>query len=297
LIYPITEQLISKMLGIKRENEMDFPLLIFTDLDGTLLDHHSYSFSGAAKALQHLHQYSIPVVLASSKTRAELQRLQQQLGLNEPFIAENGGGVFIPAGYSILDTHALEKMDNYSTKQFGKPYHYIRKIFATVRSKYNIKGFGDMTVEEIMAATGLNKEDALLAGKRDFSEPFLFLSEPLLQELKEEVADHGLKITRGGRFYHLMAAEQDKGYAVAETRRLFQAACPNKFITVGLGDAENDLPMLKTVDIPVLIPKPDGSYENTDMQGLRKSPYPGSKGWGAAIMAILDDYQLAPTKK
>jgi mannosyl-3-phosphoglycerate phosphatase len=271
---------------------MNFPLLIFTDLDGTLLDHHSYSFTGAEEALQRLRQHCIPLILTSSKTRAELQTLQEKLGINDPFIAENGGGVFIPSGYAMLDTDALEKFDDYCGKQFGRPYSYIRTIFATIRSKYNIRGFGDMTVEEVMAATGLSKTDALLARRRDFSEPFSFLAEPRLQELKEEVADHGLTVTRGGRFYHLMAAGQDKGHAVTETTRLFQAGCRDKIVTIGLGDAENDYSMLKVVDIRVLIPKPDGSYENMALHGLRKSPYPGSKGWGEAMAAILDDFKL-----
>jgi mannosyl-3-phosphoglycerate phosphatase len=275
---------------------MDFPLLIFTDMDGTLLDHHSYSFKGAEEALQRLRQHSIPIILTSSKTRTELQALQEKLGLNEPLISENGGGIFIPSDYAMLDTTKFEKSGDYCSIQFGRPYTYIRKIFETIQTKYNIRGFGDMTLEEIMEATGLLKADAFLALQRDFSEPFRFLAEPRLQELQEEVAGHGLTVTRGGRFYHLMAAGQDKGLAVAETSRLFQARCPDKIVTIGLGDAENDYLMLKVVDIRVLIPKPDGSYENMDLSHLRKAPYPGSKGWGAAILEILDDFQLASPK-
>jgi len=272
---------------------MNFPLIVFTDLDGTLLDHDSYSFNGAVKALQRLRQHSIPIILTSSKTRVEIQSLQKKLGLNEPFITENGGGVFIPAGYSLPESRTLKIQDSYYTKQFGKPYNYIRNVFETIRSKYNIKGFGDMTIEEIMAATDLAREDAVLAAQRDFTEPFLFMSESFLQELNEDISDHGLKITRGGRFFHLMAAEQDKGQAVSETLNLFQAGSSDKIISIGLGDAENDFSMLKAVDIPVLIPKPDGSFENLHLPGLRKPPYPGSKGWGSAIMAILDEYKLA----
>jgi mannosyl-3-phosphoglycerate phosphatase len=275
---------------------MDFPLLIFTDLDGTLLDHHSYSFEGAEEALHRLQQHSIPIILTSSKTRAELQTLQEKLGLNEPFIAENGGGVFIPSGYAMLNTNSFEKLGDYSVKPFGKPYSYIRTIFESIRSRYYLKGFGDMTVDEIMKTTGLLKADALQALQRDFSEPFLFLGEQRLPELKEEVSGHGLTVTRGGRFYHLMGAGQDKGRAVAETTRLFQAECPDKIITVGLGDAENDYPMLIEVDIPVLIPKPDGSYEDFDLQELNKSPYPGSRGWGAVISTILDEFHMETFK-
>ena len=272
---------------------MDFPLLIFTDLDGTLLDHHSYSFQGAEEALQRLHRHSIPVILTSSKTRMELLKLQERLGLDEPFIAENGGGVFVPGAYEMPAGNAFEKIGNYRVKQFGKPYNYIRKVFAKLQPKYNLRGFGDMAVKEIISATGLDREGAILAQQRDFSEPFLFLAEPRVQELQEEAAEHGLAVTRGGRFYHLISAGQDKGRALTETTLLFQAGCPDKLVTVGFGDAENDFPMLRVVDIPVLIPKPDGSYADINLHGMKKAPYPGSRGWGAAMTKILSDFQIA----
>ena len=269
---------------------MDFPLLIFTDLDGTLLDHHSYSFQGAAKAMKRLRQHAVPLVFASSKTRAELQELQNRLALHQPFIAENGGGLFIPADYAMIDVHGLEQLNGYYVKRFGRPYQEIRKTFATLKSKYPITGFGDMSVAAIISTTGLARKDAVLAAQRDFTEPFLLDAVADLQELAKEAAVHGLKITRGGRFFHLIGADQNKGLAVAETLKLFQAGCSERVLTVGLGDAENDFPMLKAVDIPVLIPKPDGSFENLTLPGLQKAPYPGSRGWGAAVMAIMDRY-------
>lgn len=271
---------------------MAFPLLIFTDLDGTLLDHHTYSFSGAAEALQRLHQLSVPVILTSSKTRAEIQSLQEKLGLYEPFITENGGGIFLPSGHPLEDKDFFKPLGLNRGIQFGKPYTIIRDIFEKFRHAFNLKGFGDMTVDEIVRHTGLDRHEASLAMQRDFSEPFLFLGEPRPGELKEEVADHGLTVTRGGRFYHLMSSGQDKGVAVKETTRLFQADRDDRLVTIALGDAENDMVMLRVVDIPVLIPKHDGSYENIKIAGLHKAPYPGSRGWGAAINKILDDFQL-----
>lgn len=270
---------------------MEFPLLIFTDLDGSLLDHHSYSLTGAEDALLRLHQLAIPLILTSSKTRAEIQKLQNRLGLHEAFITENGGGIFLPPGHPFQDSTEFEEFGAYRCKLFGRPYTYIREIFVQLQGRYNLKGFGDMSVEEIMQATGLNREEALLAGKRDFTEPFLFLADPRPREMKEEVASHGLTVTRGGRFYHLMSAGQDKGLAVAETAGLFQAECQDKIITVALGDAENDFAMLAAVDIPVLIPKPDGRYEDINLHGLRRAPYPGSKGWGAVVTEILDEFE------
>ena len=275
---------------------MNFPLLIFTDLDGSLLDHDSYSFTGAEKALRRLHELSVPLILTSSKTRAEIQKLQNRLGLNEAFISENGGGIFLPPGHPLQDVNDLQQMNGYRGKPFGRPYSEIRKIFCKFSKRFGLKGFGDMTVEEVIGHTGLPREEAILARQRDFSEPFLFLAGHSLDALKEELAGHAMTVTRGGRFYHLIAAGQDKGRAVAETRDLFQAGLQGRPAAVGVGDAENDYSMLKAVDIPVLIPRPDGSFCNMAVAGLRKALFPGSKGWGISIMAVLEQLQKAGNK-
>jgi mannosyl-3-phosphoglycerate phosphatase len=266
---------------------MDFPLLIFSDLDGTLLDHHTYSFQGAVEALQRLRQLSIPLILTSSKTRREIQQLQQQLGLNEAFISENGGGIFFPRDYPVMKCETCRDFAGYRAVLFGRSYADIRTMFAGFRKKYALQGFGDMSINEIMEVTGLDRESALFAAERDFSEPFLFVKESRPEELSEEAAAHDLTVTKGGRFYHLMAAGQDKGRAVRETVKLFRNNISDRIITVGLGDAPNDYPMLRAVDVPVLIPGPDGRYAEMKITGLRKAPFPGSRGWGIIIADIL----------
>ena len=67
------------------------PLLVFSDLDGTLLDSHSYDWQPAAPWLSRLREANVPVILCSSKTSAEMLYLQKTLGLQGlPLIAENG---------------------------------------------------------------------------------------------------------------------------------------------------------------------------------------------------------------
>jgi mannosyl-3-phosphoglycerate phosphatase len=273
----------------RKDMPMNLSLLIFTDLDGTLLDYHTYSFQGAVAALGRLREHSVPLILVSSKTRAEILKLQARLGLNEPFISENGGAVFFPSGHALQAAAASSPFNGYRGIIFGRPYAYIRHVFAQFSRKYTLKGFGDMTVEEIMRRTGLDREEAALAARRDFSEPFLFLAAPRPGEMAKEAASVGLAITRGGRFYHLIRAGQDKGRAVAETVRLFRSEAGEQLVTVGLGDAENDRTMLEAVDIPVLIPGPDGTCEQMEIPGLRKAPLPGSRGWGMIIAKILDE--------
>jgi HAD superfamily hydrolase (TIGR01484 family) len=69
--------------------------VVFSDLDGTLLDHETYSFDAARPGLDALKSRGIPLILASSKTRAEMQDLAPQLGA-AGLIFENGGGLEWP---------------------------------------------------------------------------------------------------------------------------------------------------------------------------------------------------------
>ncbi len=196
---------------------MDFPLLVFTDLDGTLLDHQSYSFQGAAETLQRLQHFAIPLILTSSKTRVELEAVQEKLRLHAPFIAENGGGLYNPRVYDLPAIFVLETAGDYYTMVFGRPYSFIREVFETLRPRYSIQGFGDMALDEIIALTGLPEEDAERARQRDFSEPFIFLAEPRLEKLQEEAGAHGLQVVRGGRFFHLLGCTANNNTDIGDT--------------------------------------------------------------------------------
>ncbi|MFH0811726.1 MAG: HAD hydrolase family protein [Pseudomonadota bacterium] len=80
-------------------------IIIFTDLDDTLLDTYTHSFERALPALEFLKQKAIPLILCSSKTKREIEFYRKKLGNNHPFISENGGGINYPAASSgVLDS-------------------------------------------------------------------------------------------------------------------------------------------------------------------------------------------------
>ena len=262
--------------------------LIFTDLDGTLLNHEDYRWEGAKEALEVIRKRAIPLVMTTSKTRLEVAALQKDLGICEPLIVENGGGIFYPDGYRGLELSRLPLKEGWRVQVLGEPYEVIRAFCLRHREAFGLKGFGDMEVREIMEATGLDEASARMAKAREFTEPFL-MSAPEKREQLEILAEAaGLKLTKGGRFYHLIGAGQDKGRAVEETTTRFEMAWEMAPETIALGDSPNDFPMLKAVRHPVLIPHPDGSFEALSLPGLQKAPYPGSKGWGISVLEVLD---------
>lgn len=263
-------------------------LIIFTDLDGSLLDHADYSFAGAARALAALKAAGVPLVMTTSKTRPEVEELQDRLGMVHPFIVENGGGIFFPPGYPVAASEGPEAAGPYQMVRLGEPYQRIRDFFATVREPFQLRGFGDMDVTEIKERTDLSLQAAQMAGCRDFSEPFVFLGPERIVELAPLATRAGLSITRGGRFYHLIGSGQSKGRAVRIATRILRQHEARPVTTVGLGDSKNDLPMFAEVDIAILIPHPDGTHEPLARPGLYRADLPGSTGWGKAVLEILD---------
>jgi mannosyl-3-phosphoglycerate phosphatase len=263
-------------------------LLIFTDLDGSLLDHDGYSVAGARPALARIRRLAIPLIFTTSKTRAEVEALQGELVMDQPFIVENGGGFFLPPAFDDLPLPAAERCGRYRLLRFGVDYPGLRAFLREHGPGFGVRGFGDMSLAEVMERTGLTARQAIRAKTREFTEPFV--GPENLEEFRALAAARGLTITRGGRFYHLMGGEQDKGRAVRAAIRAWRHA-GRPVLAIGLGDSENDESLLANVEIPVQIPAPDGSFAKLAVTPLVRAASPGSSGWGMAVMGLLDDWE------
>ena len=88
-------------------------LVIFTDLDGTLLDARNYSWRAAQPALDQLRRRRVPVVFCTSKTRAEILPLREELRNADPFVAENGGAIYVPRSYFPFPLPAVKLIAHY----------------------------------------------------------------------------------------------------------------------------------------------------------------------------------------
>ncbi len=264
-------------------------VVIFTDLDGTLLDPFSYSWEAAQPALTLIKKKAVPLVICSSKTRAEIETIRNSLDNHDPLICENGGGIFIPKTYFDFSFTFHKETAYYEIIELGTPYAQLRKVLCTVAQQTGIelKGFGDFSVDEITAQTGLPIEAAQLAKQREYDEPFVLIgSEDQGKRVLQLITQWGLHWTKGSRYYHLTGSN-DKGKAVKLLVNLFKQK-HGKVITIGLGDSLNDLPMLQVVDYPILVQKPGGQYEESvRLSGLLKVQGVGPEGWRTAVLKLL----------
>jgi mannosyl-3-phosphoglycerate phosphatase len=263
-------------------------VLIFTALDDALLDHDSYSYDAAKAGLAYIRRRQIPLIFITSKTRMEIERLQADMQIREPFIAENGAAVFFPDGYRNFKIDAGFRSPPYTAIHLGATCSEIRRFVYSVKERFGIKGFGNLRVEEIAILTGLSSEQALLAKQREFTEPFLIEDNTKIDEISPIAASRGFKITSGERFFYLAGIRQDKGSALHLCARIFARNTDGEAVTIGLGDSADDISMLKRVDIPILLPRFDGSYEHIDLVNLIKADHPGSRGWNDTLLSVLN---------
>jgi len=268
--------------------------VIFTDLDGTLLDHATYSFSRALDALQVVADQGIPLIFCSSKTRAEIEQWRTRLHNDHPFISENGGAIFIPESYFTTEelgpwVTKIEKKGAYEVISLGAPYALLRDALAELQKEgFPVRGFGDMSVSEVARITGLDQGQARLAKQREYDETFLFTGHDKdLTRLQSSIVSMGLRYTQG-MFHHLMG-NSDKGRAVEILQQMMRHK-HGGVLTIALGDSLNDLPMLKTVEYPILVKNHQGTHDpRIDLPGLIRADGIGPDGWSKAVLSVLRD--------
>ena len=247
-------------------------LLVFSDLDGTLLSHGDYGWAEARPGLARLRALGAGLVLASSKTSAEMIPLRDEIGFSDwPAIVENGAGILWPGETDIGD---------------AQTYADLRKTIKTL--PVGFVGFGDMTVQEVADQTGLDSQAASRARQRQFSEPGVWTgTRAELDTFLAALKNAGLSARQGGRFLTISSG-RTKADAMSEVTARLK---PDR--TIALGDAPNDAEMIMAADIGVIVRNPHGpgiAPLTSDQSGrILRTTQVGPAGWAEAILTLTKD--------
>lgn len=267
-------------------------LMLFTDLDGTLLNPASYQYEAALPVLERMKAVGIPVIPVTSKTRAEVESLIQQIGLTDPFVVENGSAVYIPRDTCSYELPEGEDDGPYRVVALGVSYVMARAGLKAIAQEIGrpLKGFGDLSIEQVQQLTGLDVKDAREAKMRVFTEPFLTPKNTAPEKLANAAEEMGFKVVVGDRFSHLIGAAAGKGVAVHQLAALHATTLPKgeTLRTIGLGNSPNDLDMLENVDQAIVLPGENGPHPRLAEQGWHIAPDIAPEGWALAVTEILD---------
>jgi mannosyl-3-phosphoglycerate phosphatase len=262
-------------------------LIVFTDLHGTLLDRATNEWSPARPALLMLHQRNIPLVMVSSKTRAEVELWRDQMAVRHPFIVENGAATFIGRGYFDDPVEDAIYRGGYEVLVPGSTAADLRKVLhdAAREAAVLVRTLDQMTDAEIQQHTALMPEQVPLVRRREFGIPFLLDNEEEAPKLQRAIEVRGQRYTRGGRFHHIHGA-YDKRRAVKTLLGLYRTHFPG-VTAVGLGDGRNDIGFLAEMNIAVVMQGPNAVSMSETLPRAIVTAKAGPVGWNDTVTRLV----------
>ena len=266
--------------------------LIYTDLDGTLLDHHTYSAAAAQPTFAILSAKGLPVIPCTSKTYAETRGIANDLNFDGPMIIENGAAVWIPDQWGLSRTAGAQQHQAGWIHCFGASRKVIRRQLAILSIEWGnrYQSLCDLTDQQVAALTGLDIDKAALAKDRHHSETLVWLGTPADRlSFAEQVEALDLQCVQGGRFVHVLDSS-GKAEAMSWLHQKVRRELPDYrgALSVAAGDADNDREMLEVADLALLVRSPvhEPPYPNRT-RGLVISDQMGPAGWAEGIEALL----------
>jgi mannosyl-3-phosphoglycerate phosphatase family protein len=221
-----------------------------------LLGQTDFRFDEIKDAILAFLARGISLIPASSKTQPEIEDFCRLLGVDLPFICENGA--------ALVNSHLLRR--KVGTVQIPMSSHVLGRdqtaLLAVWRDaiwpnlKENCIFLDDMDVADQQAILGLAGEPLARAMDRSHSALFTFKGTPTeFGVLQEQAVKAGLMVQCGGRVCALSAPHDKASFhqVIRQTAADEGSAC----ILVGFGDAQNDVSMLQNSDVACIIPRPE----------------------------------------
>jgi mannosyl-3-phosphoglycerate phosphatase len=272
--------------------------IVFSDLDGTILAHDTFSFDEARPGLEALRAAGVPLILASSKTRRELESWRKRIGNTDPYIVENGGALLVPSTWKPQPQRARQAAHGLNQVEIGVPLARLRAALREISAELGagLRGFGDLSREELTEHSGLSGEDLENALAREYDEPFLS-TQPLTGGQKARLAQlaraRWLNVSRGGRFYHLHGPTSKAKAAQV----LIETLAPPVTV-IAIGDAPNDQELLQIAQHQIVVARPDGTHAPELQRALPNALFTsgiGPAGFTEGVLQVLRD-DLAGSK-
>ncbi len=260
-------------------------ILIFTDLDGSLLNHNNFEFREIKNFILNCIKNGIKIIPNTSKTVSEVQVFLDQLGQDLPFIVENGAAI-----HNLNLVHPKFKSKKNSLF-FSRSVTEILDLFEkSIPIKFQKRCFflKDMSSIEQMKILGLNKKYLPFALNRKYSMPLVFDgSKELVDEFTVLLKKIGMKLHEGGRIYNI-CDDCSKGKAMTTLIEKLKNDFNFKSHTIVIGDSPNDISMLDVSDQPCIIPLPNkNNLSHLKNQKIIRATQSAPQGWEEVVRASL----------
>jgi len=187
--------------------------------------------------LAELAQAQMPCVWMSGLTRAQLDEPRRRLGQNDPYIGENGCGVYLPEDYFHLKGSNTIRLGRYTCIPVADAQPAAAEALEELASDLDISvvPLRKLSQRELSQNTGLPAREAELIRLRDFDELFFFAGagEAAIERFRAEAKGRGLVLRNSGQFWSL-ACGANLVQCVRELGGLYDRALRSHAPRVGL---------------------------------------------------------------
>ena len=257
-----------------------FSLIIFTDLDGSLLHRDNFKFDEIKYFIKNLIDDGMIIIPNTSKTEIECEEFIKDLGINLPFISENGSSI---NGLNFINANFPNKIILSRNKE------ELIKIFNSkvpVDLKAKCKFISDMNSKEQKNIFGLQGNDLKNALNRKYTIPFIFKGDKIEKnKLLKILKSSSLTMQEGGRILNL-GDNTDKVKSMNQVLKIYKKV-EDKIKIIAVGDNFNDLDMLRNSDIPCLVFNDQFKQDQININNLIVSNKPSPEGWADVIKMAL----------
>ncbi len=244
-------------------------------------------------ALAELFLNEIPVVLWSSLNRAESVYFRGQLGLQGPYVVEDGAALYVPFGHFDFDVSSRQ-VDGHETLSFGEPAQNLRAEVSQGLAGQSVPlhFLGDYSVEEVAQMYRIPTHLADLKQRSEFSAAFTtapYHDESWEKAFTELANQKNRRLFFDGVFYWIQK-KIDPADPFEAVVQLFEREFDERPLVVAVGGSAADESFLKLADKRIwlendrLVTKPDrGPVEACRSKGK------GPAAWKEIPKIILEN--------
>ena len=256
-------------------------IIIFTDIDGSLLNRDTFRFDEIEDYFRKLVSKGIKIIPNSSKTEAELLDFNKEYNLNLSFIAENGSSIH---GLNLIHSKLPERVS--LSRTTDQIYQIFNKNIPS-HLKDNISFILKLHFKEQQEIFGLPLDKIGLALKRKYSLPIQFNGNEIRKnEFVKIMNNAGLTVQTGGRIMNI-CDNVNKSKAMIKTLELIKNEVDDEIITIGVGDNQNDVDMLRQSNYACLVKNDNFDSSLINIVNLIKSSEPSPLGWADVIKTAI----------
>jgi len=227
------------------------------------------------------------MLLYSRKTKAEILWLCEQLAILQPFVAENGGALYVPKDYLKLELNGFSESDKMMELAFGTTKDFIENItekLAMISGMKSIK-MTDITPLDVADILEIEIKAAERMMTRKYSQLILKAEQkaPMNDIFKQLLQQQGLSI---------LDTKDDFSIGHFNIQKPIQhwiESLQEKYPTIevfAIGNNANDTPIFELANQAFLL-KNKGEWEQIHADNLNLINADGAKGLKVCLSELI----------